>query len=111
MGNVPGLQDAGAIWAEEFTGFLLDYGLTQSITDRRLFHLIDENGPLLIVGTFKVVVQSESKAAEFTKAWEERYRVPPDVEATARNFLGLKYTRDGSTIAISFNKATDDLAE
>ena len=57
------------------------------------------------------MVQSESKAAEFTKAWEERYRDPPDVEATARDFLGLKYTRVGSTITISCNKATDDLAE
>ena len=58
-----------------------------------------------------MVVQSESKAAEFTKAWEERYRDPPDVEATARDFLGLKYTRDGSTITISCSMATDDLAE
>jgi len=115
VGNVPGLQNAGAMWAEEFTGFLLDFGFTQSITDRRLFHLADEGGRLLIVGTFvddcKVVIQSESKAAEFTKAWEERYRDPPDVEATARDFLGLKYTRVGSTITISCNKATDDLAE
>ena len=56
-------------------------------------------------------MQSESKAAEFTKAWEERNRDPPDIEATARDFLGLKYTRDGSTTTISYNKATDDLAE
>ena len=40
------------MWAEEFTGFLLDFGFTQSITDRRLFHLTDENGLLLVVGTF-----------------------------------------------------------
>ena len=36
---------------------------------------------------------------------------PPDVEATARNFLGLKYTRDAPVITISCHKATDDLAE
>ena len=59
----------------------------------------------------KAVVQSESKAAEFTKAWEERYRDPPDVEATARGILGPKYTRDGPVITISCNKATGDLAE
>ena len=102
------------MWAEEFTGFLLDFGFTQSITGRRLFHLTDENGLLLVVGTFvddcQVVVQSESKAAEFTKALEERYRDPANVEATARDFLGLKYTLDGSTITTSCNKATDDLA-
>ena len=49
-------------------------------------------------------------AAEFTKAWEERYRDPPGVEATERDFLGLKYTRAGSTITISCNKATGDFA-
>ena len=52
MGNVPGLQNAGAMRAEEFTGFLLDLGFTQSITDRRLFHLAHKDGLLLIVGTF-----------------------------------------------------------
>ena len=61
VGNVPGLQNAGAIWAEEFTGFLLDFGFTQSITELRLFHLTDEGGLVLIVGMFvddcKVVVQ------------------------------------------------------
>ena len=115
MGYVPGLQNAEAMWAEELTGFLFDFGFTQSITDRRLFHLTDEDGLLLIVGTFvgdcKVVVQSESKAAEFKKAWEERYRDPPDVEATACDFPGLKNGREGSAITASCNKATDDLAE
>ena len=28
VGNVPGLQNAGAMWVEEFTGFLLDFGFT-----------------------------------------------------------------------------------
>ena len=91
VGNVPGLQNAGAMWAGEFTGFLLDFGFTQSITDRRLFHLTDENGLLLIVGAFvddcKVVVQSESKAAEYTKAWEERYRDPPRRRGNGARFF------------------------
>ena len=71
VGNVPGLQDAGVVLAEEFTGFLLDFGFTQSITDRRLFLLTDDDGNILIVGTFvadcKAVVQSETKAAEVSK--------------------------------------------
>ena len=74
VGNVSGLQNAGAMWAEEFTGFLLDFGFTQPITDRRLFHLTDKDGLLLIVGTSvddcKVVVRV--KAAKLTRAWEER---------------------------------------
>ena len=72
-------------------------------------------GWLLIVFTFvhdyKALVQSESKAAEFSKAWEDRYCDPPDVGATARDFLGLKYTREGPVIAISCHKALDDLAK
>ena len=67
VGNVPGLQKAWVMWAKEFTGFLLDFGFTRSITDRRLFHLTDKSGLLLIAGTFvehcRAVVQSESKAA------------------------------------------------
>ena len=113
--NVPGLQNAGRRWAGEFTGFLFDFGFTQSITHRRLFHLTDKDGLGLIVGAFvddcKAVVQSETKAAEFRMAWEERYRDPRDADATARDFLGLKYTRDGPVTTVSCRKATDDLAE
>ena len=96
-GNVPGLQNAGVMWAEEFTAFLLGFEFTQSIVDRRLFYLHDETGLLLMAGTFvddcKLVVQSEAMAAAFNEAWRKRYRDPPDAEATARDFLGLKYVR------------------
>ena len=54
VGNVPGLQNAGVMWAEEITGFLLDLGFIQSTTDRRLFHLIDEDGLVLIAGSFVI---------------------------------------------------------
>ena len=37
VGNLPGLQNAGVIWAEEFTSFLLGFGFKQSNVDRRLF--------------------------------------------------------------------------
>ena len=56
-------------------------------------------------------MQLETKAAEFSKALEGRYRDPPDVDSITRDFLGLKYTRDRPAIAISCRKATDDLAE
>ena len=96
-------------------GFLLDFGFTQSISDRRLFHLTDEEGLLLIAGTFvddfKVVVQLESKAAEINKAWEGGTAAPLDVDAAAREFFGLNYMRGGSVIKISCHKATGDLAE
>ena len=84
------------------------------MADRRLFHLTEEGGLALIVDTFvddgRALVQSESKAAELSKAWEVRCCDPPDVDATARDFPGLKYLRDGLVIKISCHKATDDLA-
>ena len=46
-----GLQNARAMWAEKFTGFLFNFDFAQSITDRRMFHLTDENGLVLIAGT------------------------------------------------------------
>ena len=51
-GNVQGLQNAGVMWAEELTSFLLGFGFTQSTADRRLFYLKDKTGLLLMAGTF-----------------------------------------------------------
>ena len=53
--------------------------------------------------------------AAFNKAWEKRYRGPSDVDATARDFPGLKYSRarDGwaETATIGCGKALFDLEE
>ena len=93
-GNVMELQNTGVMWAEEFTAFILEFRFTQSIVDRRLFYLPNKAGLLLMVGTSvgvcKLVVQSGAMAAAFNKAWEKRYRDPPDVDATAHDFGGLK---------------------
>ena len=71
-GNVPGLQNAGVMWAEEFTAFLLGFGFTQSAVDRRLFYLHDKTEFIFMAGTFaddcKLVVQSEAMAAAFNEA-------------------------------------------
>ena len=115
VGNVPGLQNAGVMWAGEFTAFFLEFGFTQSIVDRRLFYLHDRAGLLLMVGTFvddcKAVVQFEAMAVAFNNAWEKRYRDPPDVDATARDFLGLKYNREEGTTAAGCGKALGNLVE
>ena len=70
-GNVPGLQNAGVMWAEEFTAFLLGFGFAKFIADRRLFYLHDKPRLLVMAGTFvddfKLVVQSETKAAAFNE--------------------------------------------
>ena len=117
VSNVPGLQDTGVVWPGEFAAFLLGFWFTQSIVDRRLFYFHDKSGPLLMMGTFvvdcKLVVQSGTIAAAFHKAWEKRHRGPPDVDATARDFPGLKYVRGGEgevgTVATGCCKALVDL--
>ena len=79
--NVPGLQIAGVMCTEEFAAFLLGFGFTQPIVDRRLFYLHDAEELLLMVGTFvddcKLVVQNETMAAAFNREWDKRYRDPP----------------------------------
>ena len=37
MGNVPGLRDAGRVWAADNDDFLLGEGFVQSVVDRRVF--------------------------------------------------------------------------
>ena len=48
IGSAPGLENAGVVWAGEFTSFLLKFWFTQSILSRRLFN---KPGLLLISGT------------------------------------------------------------
>ena len=75
VSNVPGLQNAGVMWAEEFTAFLLGFGFTQSTVDRRLFYLHGKVGFLVMAGTFvddyKPVVPSGAMAAAFNGAWQK----------------------------------------
>ena len=61
VGDVPGLQNAGVMWAEEFTRFLTKFGFAQSIVGRRLFFMYNEEGQALLlespVDDYKLVVQ------------------------------------------------------
>ena len=116
MGNVPGLQKAGVMWAEGFTRFLTNFGFTQPTVDRRLFYMSDEEGRALLLVTLvddsKLVVQSGVLVARFNKEWEENFSDPLDAVATARDFLGLKYnSAPAGAIEISCGKALGDLGD
>ena len=73
------------MWAEKFTGFLLDCRLRlQPVNDGPAPVLLDRRGRAAphsrqVFDDYKAVVQSEAKAAEFSKAWEERYRDRPEI--------------------------------
>ena len=54
-GNVPGLRDAGRVWAADCDSFLLGEGFVQSIVDRRIFikQLAPEvGGKLFVIGVY-----------------------------------------------------------
>ena len=55
------------------------------------------------------MVQSETMATAFNKALEKRYRDPPGVDATARDFLGLKCDCEVETAKADCGKALTDL--
>ena len=78
--------------------------------------MFDEKGQAFLLGTFvddcKLVVQSEVLAARSNKEWEEKFSDPPDADATAREFLGLKYGRaSADAVEISCGKALGDLRD
>ena len=112
--DVPGLLNAGVMWAGEFTRFLLELDFTQTIVDRRLFFMSDEEGRAVLLGTFvddcNLVVRSESLAAGSNEEWEKKSSDPPGVGATARDFLGLRYDRvSADVIENSCGRALGDL--
>ena len=59
------------MWAEEFTRYLKRSGFTQSIVDRRLFYMSDEEGRALLLGmsvnNCTLVVQSAPLATRFNE--------------------------------------------
>ena len=79
VGNDPGLQNAGLMWAEVFTRFVKGFGFTQSIVDWRLFYMFDEEDRALQLGTpdCKFVVQSGPLVARFSERRSSATRPTP----------------------------------
>ena len=112
--NAPGLKNAGVMWAVEFTRFLKRFGFNQPYVDRRLFYMYGEESRALLqgkfVGDYKLVVQSEPLAARFKREWKKKFSDPPNADATARDFLGLKYGGvSAGAIEVSWEKVLSDL--
>ena len=101
-GNMPGRQEAGAVWGEEYTAKLLAWGFRQSIVDRRVFFQFDDQGRALIVGVFVddnwILSQSPELLQKFTDNWIAEYDGAPDMAATTNEFCGVGMVRkeDGS---------------
>ena len=104
-GNMPGRCDAGRIWQRRFDTFLLGYGLTQLLTDRRVFIGHSERGSLIIhdhVDDSRITSTTVAARDHFHLAWANEFGESIEVKPPSEDFTGLRHTRLGPlTTAIS----------
>jgi hypothetical protein len=102
---VPGLRDAGRVWAADCDAFLLAEGFVQSIVDRRLFikQLTSTPGELLfIVGVYVddywTYCEDDTAWDDFYAKWSGRYTASAPLGLAGSDFCGTSYTPqpDGS---------------
>lgn len=77
-GNLPGLQNAGAIWQKRCKAFMLQTGFTQSVVDRQIFFMLNPQGRLMLAAGIHVddnlvFSRNQKMLAEFNKKWESEY--------------------------------------
>jgi len=122
-GNLPGRQGAGLIWQVCNDEFLLQFGFTQSIVDRRCF-VLHRGGETIIVCIYVddsfIWCSDDALWAEFYGAWSERF--PPsqeglkgasaaDAAVTELEFCGLTISgKPGGSLEFSCGKLMADLA-
>ena len=114
--NMPGRQEAGAVWEAEYTAKLKEWGFTQSIVDRRVFMQFDDDGLALVVGVFVddnwILSQSPKLLAQFTERWMSEYDCAPDMAATKTEFCGVGMVRkDEDTVELHVDGTIDLLGE
>ena len=98
-GNVPGLRDAGRVWAADCDAFLLGEGFVQSIVDRRVF--IRQLSPtpgdkLFVVGVYVddywTYCEDDAVWEDFYAKWSSRYTASATVAQAGSDFCGISYT-------------------
>ena len=92
QGNMPGRADAGAIWQKRFNRFLLDYGLRQLVTDRRVWVASTERGILIIhnhVDDSRLTSTTAAARSHFYLAWASEFNSAPESAELSENFTGL----------------------
>jgi len=114
--NMPGRQEAGAVWEAEYTAKLKEWGFTQSTVDRRVFMQFDDDGLALVVGVFVddnwILSQSPKLLAQFTERWMSEYDCAPDMAATKTEFCGVGMVRkDEDTVELHVDGTIDLLGE
>ena len=104
-GNMPGRCDAGRIWQLRFDQFLRGYGLTQLLTDRRVWVRHDEHGTLIVhdhVDDSRLTATTEAARVRFHEAWALEFGETIETRPLSPDFTGLRHTRvDSFTTSIS----------
>ena len=112
-GNIPGRQDAGAIWEREYDAWLLDQGFAQSIVDRRVFFKYIDNDlgdpGLFVLGIYVddnfVHVENKAEWKSFYAAWSTRFPESSNTLVASNDFLGVSYDyRPDGTVVCSCGK-------
>ena len=106
VGNVPGRQDAGVIWQDEYDAWLFAQDFNQSVVDRRVFYKTIEKAKggegLFIIGVFVDDNWTHSECpvawADFKEKWSARFMPSLNNDLEGRDFCGVSYADmpDGS---------------
>ena len=104
-GNVPGRRDAGLIFSDFYTKWLLDEGFTQCITDRKVF-IKRSGGQLIVIGVYvddNLMLYSEGPLWDaFIKAWSARFEEHENAALTSGDFCGIHFeTLSDGGVALS----------
>ena len=102
---MPGRCDAGRIWQKRFGEFLHGYGLTQLLTDRRVWIKHSPEGKLILhdhVDDTRITATSDAVRIAFHEAWAAAFGEKIKLRPLSEDFTGPRHTPIGPrTIAIS----------
>ena len=120
VGNVPGRQDAGVIWQDEYDSWLFGQNFTQSVVDRRVFFKSISRAVggigLFVIGVFVddnwTHCECQVEWDAFYAKWKARFMPSLTNELAGRDFVGVTYDDkpDGS-VELSCEKLLNALAE
>lgn len=93
-GNIPGRRDAGLIFSDFYTKWLLDEGFTQCLTDRKVFvKRLDDQ--VIIVGVYvddNLMLYSTGLLWDaFIKSWSDRFEEHENAVLTSNDFCGIHF--------------------
>ena len=101
-----GGKQSGALYNQEITGWLLDYGFTYTSTDNTLFTL-DRNGGKIMLSLYiddgLCATNNEALYADFLKALGNKYQLSD--HGNLDWHLGMKFTTDNASGKITIDQS------